>query len=411
MPDYRQTLTSMYKDIAALIILTVLSVATLWLFASSEYRILIIGFTVLAWGGWIWWKLPIVMLSAKLIQADPTPSSKEQLELENEYRKTVAQALAAVVVIVSVVLTYLQIRETGRNTDLNNSNQQLATAFGLLGNDSAVERSGGIQLLERWANEQVDQEEKTKRNDVLMPSLLNFVRDQIKFEDNKIKSEFCEVFASYRPESLMITDDVRQAIKVINERSTQKRLSLPFRGLNISRVSFVDANFMNSQIAFSDLSQANIIGVNLSGSDLYCANLYEAKIYYSDFSSGGKYRGRKQTNLAGALLVGADLRNTSLRGANLVSANFTGANLENVDLRGANLFNAKFYKAKLKNIRLDDKTNFDSTCFVGAEIPDNLRSASNFTLAVDEKSRNDLDPSSHCSIALRIGSDPFAYRE
>jgi hypothetical protein len=60
----------------------------------------------------------------------------------------------------------------------------------------------------------------------------------------------------------------------------------------------------------------------------------------------------RESNLAGADLMGMYLLEAQLNGANLAGARLNGAYLVGADLRGAVLEGAQFYKANLTDVRL-----------------------------------------------------------
>lgn len=79
---------------------------------------------------------------------------------------------------------------------------------------------------------------------------------------------------------------------------------------------------------------------------LWCAENHKGK--RADLSYGD-LRG---TNLSGALLDGATLKNCDLRGVDLRGAKLNGANLSHADLRGADLRGTEMQNANLSHARL-----------------------------------------------------------
>ena len=87
---------------------------------------------------------------------------------------------------------------------------------------------------------------------------------------------------------------------------------------------------------------------NLCGADLSYANLRDANLNDADL----RYANLRGANLRGANLRDANLRGADLRGANLRDANLRGANLRCADLRGADLRGADLNDANLRYANL-----------------------------------------------------------
>ncbi len=68
-------------------------------------------------------------------------------------------------------------------------------------------------------------------------------------------------------------------------------------------------------------------------------------------------------NFTGAILRGADLRDTDLRGADLRDTDLRGVNLRDTDLRGVNLRGVNLRGVNLCGAIMDDDTDIDYACW------------------------------------------------
>jgi hypothetical protein len=347
-----------------------------------------------------WWFIPYCQ--ARRLNGRPGLTAKATAELEDQYRKTVTQALGGAILLLTATVAFqqlyetrrsseAQLREAARATDINNRNQQLAKGFDLLGQRSSAERLGGILILHDWAKSSFNDDFSTpeRRYLVLTPALIGFVRDKTAF---KIDTERCEEFG--RPWSETVGSDVQAALGILRERSTTNPQVVNFRGLNLSRAKLAGANLSGSNLAFTDLSDADLSNANLKDADLYCANLYRANLTGADLSGAG---------LAGALLLKVRLKKAggeaaSLARADLVKATLSEAQLEETDLRGARLWEANLFRTELVRVQVDSGTDLDKACLVETRSLDTpLNQAKNYEKAVKAESGNALEPGSWCA--------------
>ncbi|MDY6785366.1 MAG: pentapeptide repeat-containing protein [Cyanobacteriota bacterium] len=110
-----------------------------------------------------------------------------------------------------------------------------------------------------------------------------------------------------------------------------------------------------------EAKDAHLEGLKLKS----CKRFFPSHLLPSRFQ--GASMNLSNSNLEGAILVGADLRNINLQGSNLRRANLEGANLQGVnltgaDLRGANLAGANLQNAQLKGCQCDESN------FYGAQL-------------------------------------------
>lgn len=101
---------------------------------------------VLAFLWWSWWWLPkqqVARLALKI------RDQKARADVEDNFRKTVGQALGGVAVLIGAVSAYLQFSQQQRSShDLLISNQ-VSKGFEQLGSKEVVVRLGGIYAARR----------------------------------------------------------------------------------------------------------------------------------------------------------------------------------------------------------------------------------------------------------------------
>jgi hypothetical protein len=369
-----------------------------WTFLLSIGSILVLAIIA-------WWFIP--NWQAKKLNGRSGLTAKDIAELEDAYRKTVTQALGGIILLLTATVAFqqlnetrrnseAQLRETARTTDINTKNQLLAKGFELLARASSAERLSGILILHDWAERSSKDDTSTteSRYTIYTPALIGFVRDVTRFT---ISTEICEEFG--RPTSEMISTEVQAALDILKKRSITNPQVLNFRGLNLSHANLSAMNLSGSNFAFADLSEADLSKANLKNANFYCTNLYRANLAGTDLSGN--------TNLAGALLLKANLgkadgKATSLADANLVKATLSEAILEETDLRGARLWESNFFRTKLINLKVDDQTDLDRVCLVETMTTATpLHQTKNYDKAVKAESGNALASDSWCAPKLK----------
>jgi uncharacterized protein YjbI with pentapeptide repeats len=268
---------------------------------------------VLAAIWWLWWRLPRRQLHRLDIQIhDP----KARADAEDNFRKTVGQALGGAAVLIGAGAAFLQFTQQQQASrdqlkaahDLLISNQASKGFEQLANKDSVVMRVAGIYALEGVMNAAVEY------FDPAVEALRIFVRDDTTGNVNR------------KPRA-----DVQAALTVIGRRadvqeviwrSATGRVDLSLRALDLS----------GANIPGADLRNANLSGVNLHGANLQSADMRGANL--SMFSASGD---SAVTYPSGVDLSNANLSGANLQNANLQNANLQGANLQDADMRDANL--------------------------------------------------------------------------
>jgi uncharacterized protein YjbI with pentapeptide repeats len=348
---------------------------------------------VIAAAWWLWWRLPKRQVHGLDIQIhDP----KARADTEDNFRKTVGQALGGAAVLVGAVVAYLQFTQQQQAShDLLISNQ-VSKGFEQLASDKITERLGGIYALEGVMNT------STEYHQAVLEALCAFVRDSTTRQQITLTGLLQALFSAQRSGTDKANDrppnDIQAALTVIGRRKPGEgyvdltRAIIPnadLSGADLNGADLSGANLSRANLSRADLSRANLSGAdltgayltgayliltNLSGVDLTGANLPGAKLIRADLSSadlsGADLSGANLTaadliraNLSRANLSRADLRyahmtfRANLRGANLSdadlsSADLSGADLNGADLSGANLSGADLNKADLSDANL-----------------------------------------------------------
>ena len=262
----------------------------LWLIIAGSVGLLGVGVC-------LWWWVPKLQMRS-VTAADP----KARADIEDNFRKTVGQALGGVFVLLGAGLAYYgtlqtlqgnedQARRSQREAhDLLISNQ-VSKGFEQFGSDNVRVRLGGIYALEGVMNT------SEQYHQPVLEALSAFVRDGTR-----------DATGDGPPVA-----DVQAALTVIGRRAT----------IGTGWPDLTNAHIPKANLIEADLSGAGLDGADLNGAYLAKANMAGAFLDHA--------------NLTGADLLSANLRDAVLKHANLSSASPVGADLNDADLRGANL--------------------------------------------------------------------------
>ena len=368
-------------------------------FSSLEIFLISIGSVLLICT--IWWFVPKLQISFSANKLAGL-AGRDLVSLEDEFRKTITQALGSVFVVASILFAYLQIADARqateqqlkvarRNQDIQIMSSQFAKGFDLVGSNTTSLRIGGIQILDNWINHPLidDGSTKEERYSLVAPALISLIRQATAF--NRTVSR-CEDFD--RPQSARISDDVRAALRVIGPWTHQRdRGILLLDTLNLSGADLAGFNLDGAILSYTDLSGSNLRGATFRGSRLYCSNLWASDLSEANFSSSNE-----QTVLSGSLIMRVTAKNTNFSGANLRSANVSESAFDHVNFSDADLFNTNFSSSTLISPVITSNTDVSDACFVESELSNvNLQFAKGFgtsyVISPHEKSTN---PSSHC---------------
>jgi uncharacterized protein YjbI with pentapeptide repeats len=354
---------------------------TIWLAVLAA--LLLLGIAVY---GWVWWPRRVV---ARLWLDDP----KARADVEDNFRKTVGQALGGAVVLLGAGLAYWQFRQQQQTSSSQFSEQQRAThdllisnqvskGFEQLGSEKVVIRLGGIYALEGVMNGS-DQYHRA-----VLEALSAFVREGAKLPTTP---------PTPGTPTQGLPTDIQAALTVIRRRSAGLGI-VDLNNTSIAGAIMRGANLNHADLRAVDLNHADLSSSDLTGASLDLANLFSANLFSADLTSAqvavanlaGANLGRASlgganlsytsltgaildnANLTGALLADANLTGAALARANLTGAVLAGADLTGADLRGANLANANLTNANLTRTSLDGQKQLDEACGSDAVLPTGL---------------------------------------
>jgi len=254
---------------------------------------------------WGWPKYQVAWARGRL-------EPRDQIDLENKCRATLAQILGGMFVLGGLFFTWHTVRSTWESVDLARQGQiteRFARGIELLGSEKLEVRLGGIYALERIARD------SKKDHWTIMEVLTAYVRENAAWSDDR-----------YIPsESVPLATDIQAVLTVLNRRTREWDKG---RSLDLQR---------------TDLRQAHLEGVHLEGANLFAVHLEGAMLTGAHlkmaFLSAARLRGARlsQAHLEGANLMSAHLDPTSLVEAHLEGARLEGASLKGADLCGADL--------------------------------------------------------------------------
>jgi uncharacterized protein YjbI with pentapeptide repeats len=310
----------------------------------------------------------------------------------NEYRKTIAQAIAGVVGFYALWLLHkrtkategtltatredLQITKEGQVTERFTRAIDQLGAVHSDGTPNIEIRLGGIYALERIAKD------SQRDHGTIMEILTAYVRKNAAWNPGNTADtpNQDKTLSGPRP-------DIQAILTVIGRRNVKFDsdciIDLSCTDLRIVKLSHAylehvsltgahleEAQLVGTHMQYADLGRAHLESANLGGAHLDGAKLNEANLQKANLS---------MARLEGAILYDAHLENAYLREAHLECANLSHAYLHNADLGYAHLESASFQGAHLNNADLCgsrlDGANFGIAHLNGA----NLRLATGLT--------------------------------
>jgi hypothetical protein len=257
----------------------------------------------------------------------------------DEYRKTLAQILGGLALLVGLYFTWRTTKaaEDGRITDRFSKAVEQLGATNKDGDPQIEPRLGGIYSLERIARD--------SRRDAraIIEILCAYVRENAPREYQQ--TDESGMLIGEEPERKKIGTDIQAILNLLSRFRPQFRNdpSLVF-DLNNTKLSMADLSgceLDSADLRRTHLSRADLSNGRLESADLTHAILSRAKLIKANLSHSCLYR---------AKLMNADLYGANLLGANLSEANLTKANLkkavmglignESTNLRDTNLKDA-----------------------------------------------------------------------
>jgi uncharacterized protein YjbI with pentapeptide repeats len=378
------------------------------------------------------WRWP--KRKATRLNLDP----KQQFDVENETRKTWATIAGGMVVLVSLLFTWGNLRVTQENLritqetatksqDLTREGQitdrftKAIAQLGEQGPEKLAVRLGGIYALERIARD------SEKDHWPIMEVVMAYVRENAPWPAKDAPSSGCEQLpqeASPATQDQLpkLPADVQAILTVLGRRTQsyekeEQRLNLTrtnlhgasLGGAHLQRADLVGAHLERALLGGIHLERANLAGAHLEGALLEGAYLNPTVLMGTHlkraFLTNAHLEGAVLAfaHLEGAHMMGAHLEGAQtnlwracLERANLWQAHLEGAMLQEVHLKGANLWQAHLEGADLQQADLEGAILRDAH-LEGANLAEaNLKEALGLTVeqlaTAKTLYRADIDP-------------------
>lgn len=210
-------------------------------------------------------------------------------ELENEFRKTIAQIVGGLLILVGSYLTWQGILASRQKE----TTDRFTAAISHLASKRQTVQIGGIYTFGRIMRD------SPTEGAAVISILSAFVRDQSAWKDGQI------------PADLKL--EIQAAVSVISQRPREvddqlgKDNAIDFSNTDLRKGQFAEFRFAHARMLKTHLDEADLDHADLQGAELQ-----------------------------GSFLDGANLRN-----ANLHQADLTGASIEKTDFKGADLSGIK----------------------------------------------------------------------
>jgi hypothetical protein len=253
----------------------------------TDIAIVVIAIAAIVLLGWLWWQVPKWQLNS--LKPFPPDNPKERADVEDNFRKTVGQALGGAAVLIGAGFAFFQFREqqsqfsqqqkaaqeqqqTAQNQfreqqqathDLLVSNQ-VSKGFEQLAGEKIEMRLGGIYALEAVMNDKTS----TQYHQPVLEALCAFVRE------NTIGKTVPEKPAT----------DV-QAVLIVLGRRSEGTGRVDLTKVSIRGADLTKANLSGASLNFADLSgRAYMYSAYLRGAFLNVANLSDAYMPSADLT-------------------------------------------------------------------------------------------------------------------------------
>lgn len=319
----------------------------------------------------------------------------ETAQLVNEYRRTWAQIIGGLGLLVGLFLTWWRVEISDQTLEATRDQQiteRFTRAIDQLGktDDNGVPRLeirlGGIYALERIAADSLARDYST-----VMEVLTAYVRENSSWDSKKLEASGALPEMPPELDQTTLSTDIQAIVEVLRRReehmvSKKHRVPLDLRATDLRNANLRGADLEGANLGGANLAGANLEGANLRTAELNRANLEEADIRGADLSGviveGANFRG---ANFYKAKLQGLMVFKSNLSNANFMSADFHGAMLSEVVLAGA-----KFYEADMQLTSLTgahDMTQEQLSKVIGGhtELPEHLTSLPWWSKNADEQ--------------------------
>jgi hypothetical protein len=276
---------------------------------------------------------------------------KAKAEIEDSYRRTLAQLLGAAAIAMTFAWTWIKDHETIEQTRTQATNQGFGEAAKLISTENVDTRAAGVYLMENLVRSSPE----------YYRPVLHTLQSLIKSHQPKQIEEGAE-----RPK---VSEDVKAAIYVLG-RLPHPGITIDMRDLYLAGADFKDLK----EFRGADFQGAQLFATNFSGADLTGAIFDGAQM--TDWISFGSARWTDERwewwkgPLAwervryAALFDWANLTGVSFGGALLAGASFQNAILDKVNFSGADLSRVDFQNSKNPQSAI-----FDGACYYPSAAP------------------------------------------
>lgn len=288
-------------------------------------------------------------------------------QLENEFRKTLAQVLGGGAVILGLWFTWTELQAT-QDRQITD---RYSRAIELLGDSAIVVRLGGIYALERLARD-------SKRDHrTIMEVLSTTLRNQRAWRGTFLSDSMANsVESNYPP----LPSDIQAILTVVGRRRWINSERGQYKSINFSALDLRRADLRGANLEHVILDWTRLEHAKLFDTDLDSASLLATRLEYSGLH-GAKLRGANlyDVHLEHAIVDSADFRGANLTVAHLTDAyfartNMAGADLHETDVAGADFSQTDFSGAKLGSVRNMSRTQIEAAIIDRQTVcPDDLR--------------------------------------
>ena len=219
------------------------------------------------------WCVPPLLVEQVRVRLDEPADEYYLANLEDAYRRTLAQILGGLGLLYGLYLTQRRIVATEDNVRVAQENVRVAQegqiterftkAIAQLGDKEMAIRLGGIYALERIAKD------SEKDHGPIMEVLTAYVREKAPRYPPAVDER--------------LPTDIQAILTVIGRRETTGKNRGNAR-LNLSKTQLVDAILPNANLSKVDLIQANLRWANLEGANLEKADLEGAVLTDADLT-------------------------------------------------------------------------------------------------------------------------------
>jgi hypothetical protein len=278
-------------------------------------------------------------------------SAEQRFDRENEARKTFAQIIGGIVVLLGAYYTWRSVQQTERAQRASEENalksreisqqgqitDRFTRAIAQLGDDKLEIRVGGIFALERIAKD------SERDYEPIMEVLTAYLRHHAPWQEVEP--------SALEKEQPRLQADIEAALAVVG--TVAHMYQKPAQLFNLYRIGVRGAildgpNFSSLSMPQADFSWCTLYRANFTNTLLNSARFCHALLTGADF--GGAI-------LDYADLRWADLAEANLNTAKLRGAKLTGAKLSEADFRGADLSGALgLTQEQIKAAKTDETT-------------------------------------------------------